>query len=371
MCDTKRAPVRRSLVLSTGGIYGAFQVGVVKRLVEEGREWDEFYGSSAGAMNASILSAFKSSRKAITELENVWVTCAESWNGPNLSVMTALCNFVCGKNSINTSDRMRDVLSTFPLDRAGTRPCFVATTDMTNNGASMVSQLFPVDCNNPMDTNRERNLNRLLATTCIPGLWSPVSWKSRVFADPFMVAPVPIPPKLKDPDIEYEVDIICAPGNAYSITNSDEKVTKIGTACLQFTLNNMCDDALEKAQILYGDCARMWAPEKRKNIKMLDFNADHHQIEALIKEGYEFARCSDEAGIPAKRIRPVIRDNIKSVSKRQTITAYCRECQSFQESRLSKKFGRGPRFKCVACNAKIHEDDADDGMHGTSYKRLS
>lgn len=42
----------RVLILSGGGSHGAFQVGVIKRLVQLGRRWDAVFGVSVGALNA-------------------------------------------------------------------------------------------------------------------------------------------------------------------------------------------------------------------------------------------------------------------------------------------------------------------------------
>ena len=46
----------RGLALEGGGARGAYQIGVVKALIENGYEFDGFVGTSIGAINAAILA---------------------------------------------------------------------------------------------------------------------------------------------------------------------------------------------------------------------------------------------------------------------------------------------------------------------------
>lgn len=46
----------RALVLSGGGSYGAYQVGVLKRLAEKGHTWDVMAGVSVGSLNSTLMA---------------------------------------------------------------------------------------------------------------------------------------------------------------------------------------------------------------------------------------------------------------------------------------------------------------------------
>ncbi len=50
--------MKRALVLSGGGSKGAFQVGVLKALLESGHSWHSVHGVSVGALNAAYLAMF-------------------------------------------------------------------------------------------------------------------------------------------------------------------------------------------------------------------------------------------------------------------------------------------------------------------------
>ena len=63
-----------TLVLSGGGSHGAFQVGVLERLVETGAEFDMFCGVSVGALNASILAQHQTLADGVAQLRGIWDT---------------------------------------------------------------------------------------------------------------------------------------------------------------------------------------------------------------------------------------------------------------------------------------------------------
>ena len=67
-------PGLRALVLSGGGAYGAFEVGVIKRLAELGRKWDVVCGVSVGAVNALQIAMYPPAQhlNAARELEQFW-----------------------------------------------------------------------------------------------------------------------------------------------------------------------------------------------------------------------------------------------------------------------------------------------------------
>lgn len=67
--------MKRVLVLSGGGSHGAYQVGVLKRLIEIGKFWDVIAGVSVGALNGTYLAMHnkKDIRVGMAELESIWL----------------------------------------------------------------------------------------------------------------------------------------------------------------------------------------------------------------------------------------------------------------------------------------------------------
>lgn len=66
---------RRALVLSGGGSKGAFQVGKILQLVEQGSRWDIISGVSVGAINAGFLSMFNKEEQHLGALglRDLWL----------------------------------------------------------------------------------------------------------------------------------------------------------------------------------------------------------------------------------------------------------------------------------------------------------
>jgi NTE family protein len=64
----------RALVLSGGGVKGAYQVGILKRLmVDHGLQYDAYCGISVGSLNAAFLAQYKDGAEAIRDLEDLWL----------------------------------------------------------------------------------------------------------------------------------------------------------------------------------------------------------------------------------------------------------------------------------------------------------
>jgi NTE family protein len=65
----------RALVLSGGGSHGAYQVGVIKRLTDQGRSWDLVSGVSVGALNGLQLAQYApaAQRAGALALEQFWL----------------------------------------------------------------------------------------------------------------------------------------------------------------------------------------------------------------------------------------------------------------------------------------------------------
>jgi hypothetical protein len=60
------------LLLSGGGAYGAYEAGVISRLVENGTRWDYLTGVSAGSINAFFLSSLGYPNNLTTILRDSW-----------------------------------------------------------------------------------------------------------------------------------------------------------------------------------------------------------------------------------------------------------------------------------------------------------
>ncbi len=62
----------KALVLSGGGAKGCWEAGVIKALVENGKEWDIFTGTSVGALNAAMMAQHENPYTAVQKLCDIW-----------------------------------------------------------------------------------------------------------------------------------------------------------------------------------------------------------------------------------------------------------------------------------------------------------
>ncbi|PAT39622.1 phospholipase [Vandammella animalimorsus] len=69
--------ISTGLVLSGGGAKGAYQVGVLKALLELGASIDMVAGASMGALNGAVLACAPSLPEGVQRLEKLWQTLAE------------------------------------------------------------------------------------------------------------------------------------------------------------------------------------------------------------------------------------------------------------------------------------------------------
>ena len=69
--------MQTGLVLSGGGAKGAYQVGVLKALLELGASIDLVAGASMGALNGAVLASAPSLAEGVQRLERLWQTLAE------------------------------------------------------------------------------------------------------------------------------------------------------------------------------------------------------------------------------------------------------------------------------------------------------
>jgi len=70
------ADLRVGLVLSGGGAKGAYQVGVLKALLQSGARVDAISGASIGALNGAVLASAPSLPTGVERLQELWETLA-------------------------------------------------------------------------------------------------------------------------------------------------------------------------------------------------------------------------------------------------------------------------------------------------------
>lgn len=196
----------KALVLSGGGSHGAFQVGVIKRLVELGRRWDAVYGVSVGAINALHMAMFNSADApaAAQTLEEFWLAIRgngdvyQGWPFGMVDVVDILMK----KGSIyDTSPLERFIRARFDAKKFAE-----SNVNMAVGTVSLRSgQIVYADKKTPGDI-----VKWVMGSAAFPGAFEPIEIDGDRFVDGGIRHTTPIAKAIADGATEMDV-VICDP----------------------------------------------------------------------------------------------------------------------------------------------------------------
>lgn len=160
-----------AFVLSGGANLGAFQVGMLRALVERGVTPDLLVGASVGAVNAGYLAGHGVTADSVAALADVWRPLT-AWKlfPPNpiriAGALTGRTRAIVGDHGLRTllSEHL-----TFTDVAAAPIPLSVVTTDLLT-GREVAISAGPA-------------VQAILASAAIPGLLPPVDWNGRLLID--------------------------------------------------------------------------------------------------------------------------------------------------------------------------------------------
>lgn len=281
----------RALVLSGGGVKGAYQVGVLQNLVKDrGLSYDILCGISVGALNCAFLGLFSKTDEitAIDQLSSFWSTVE------NNTIRKEWCPF--GKlhalwlKSMYNSQPLIDLIRSH-LDmtkvRASGKKISVGAVSLTTGHY----RTFTQDDDNLADG--------VLASSAFPGGLKPIEIDGELYTDGGVKHITPLAEAIALGADEIDV-IICCP--VMTTTKYDNSSTTL-TLALR-TIDLMTDEIiaadLKKAQ-LYNKIALLDPSSDKKFVKIniirpiqdlttdsLDF--DHDTIMKMMAQGYQDAK---------------------------------------------------------------------------------
>ena len=173
--------VTTAWVLRGGASFGAAQVGMATALIEAGHHPDRLYGTSAGALNASLLAA-DPSPAGLTELTRLWTVVRRTDVFP-LNLPGALAGIAGRRDHLVSAAALARWLKAFvPLRRLedGVLPLAVMATDL-ETGEEVLLESGPA-------------VPALLASCALPGIFPPVRLGERWLIDGSVVCDTPLGP---------------------------------------------------------------------------------------------------------------------------------------------------------------------------------
>ena len=161
--------MKNILILSGGGSHGSFEMGVVSKLINDGKgSWDLITGVSAGSINGCYLSTIEKN----DEINNIDIF-KNLWLSINNKVVYKNEYFFNGLSLFN-SDKIKSKLSPIFQDKIPLRPVLAGATSLINSSQTIF---------NNEDFEKYGFTDIIMSSISIPYLFQPYAFNGDVFVD--------------------------------------------------------------------------------------------------------------------------------------------------------------------------------------------
>lgn len=274
--------MKKILILSGGGVYGSFEMGIVSRLIKDNKgKWDLITGVSIGSLNACYLSTITKDNedKEVENLKKLWLNIKE------IDILTK--NYFLNEISLYGNKRFKNFISDLFKDRSPIRPFIISATSLNTSSSKIFTE---------NDINENRYTDLIMASTAIPILLPPYPFLDDVFVDGGLTSNVvfyeAINYCLKHfPNENIEVDII--------VCGSKIKETKVNPNSLNIITLIEKLIPIIKDQVEYGELLKnikfecdisitVYQEKDELPISLLDFT----KTKELWDNGFTFSNVS-------------------------------------------------------------------------------
>jgi NTE family protein len=169
-----------AFVLSGGASLGACQAGMLEALFERGIRPDLLVGTSVGAINAGFAASRPPTVETARDLQRIWQRLCRGDVFPANPVTAGLGFLGLRDHSVSAGSLRRILMGSLEVDRLedAAIPLHVVAADVLTGEEVLLSAGPAVDA--------------VLASAAIPGVFAPVSWRSRLLMDGALVNNTPI-----------------------------------------------------------------------------------------------------------------------------------------------------------------------------------
>lgn len=282
----------RALVLSGGGVKGAYQIGVLKHLIIDlGRQYDVLCGVSVGALNTAFLSMFskEQEKEGFQSLLEFWLTVN------NDNIWKNWCPF--GKlhalwlksllNSQPLIDTVHQRMNLESVRKSGRKVCVGAVSLTTGEYRS-----FTQDDNDFVDG--------VLASSAFPTGLKPISIGNELFTDGGVKHVTPLKEAIDLGADEIDV-IMCSPIKNVSPYDNNSSTIQLALRTIDLMCDEITDSDLKIAK-LYNKISQLDPASGKKFINMTVIRPDGNlvdnslefdpiQIKRMIDIGYADAQA--------------------------------------------------------------------------------
>lgn len=171
-------PVKTAFVLAGGGSFGAIQVGMLQSLTAHGVGADMVVGSSVGALNGAFYAG-DPTVKGVERLSAIWRALKRQDVFP--LTLRSVLTFLWRRDFLIPHDGVRKLIEDhIPFRRLeqARLPVHIVTTDIISGDSVVLSEGSTSDA--------------IVASTAIPGAFSPVHYKDYYLADGAISSNTPV-----------------------------------------------------------------------------------------------------------------------------------------------------------------------------------
>lgn len=282
----------RALVLSGGGVKGAYQIGVLRHLIMDlDRQYDILCGVSAGALNCSFLSMFnkEEEKQGFERLLQFWLTTDNDkiWKRwfpfGKLHALWLKSMY----NSQPLIDTVHQYVNLEAVRKSGRKVCVGAVSLTTGEYRS-----FTQDDDSFVDG--------VLASSAFPAGLKPIFIENELYTDGGVKHVTPLKEAIDLGATEFDV-ILCCPAMTTATYDNKSTTLKLAMRTIDLMSDEIVDADLKIAK-LYNKIALLDPDSGKKFITMnvarpklnlvdnsLEF--DPVQIKIMIDKGYEDAKA--------------------------------------------------------------------------------
>ena len=181
--NSQSAPAKTAFVLAGGGSFGAIQVGMMHSLAKHGIAPDMVVGSSVGALNGAYYAG-NPTLKGVLQLERIWRGLKRQDVFP--ITWRTLLAFLWRRDFLVPHDGIRKLLDDHlpyrNLEEAKL-PVHIVATDIITGDSVVISDGSAAEA--------------IVASTAIPGAFTPVHYRDRFLADGAISSNTPIRTAIK------------------------------------------------------------------------------------------------------------------------------------------------------------------------------
>lgn len=276
--------VKRGLVLSGGGAYGAFFLGVLKALSENKQlQYDVITGVSVGAIGAAYIGMFPKEQHnfAAKEYEKVWMENIKSssdvykpWYFKGLNYIASLW-----KGSVYSTKPLEQLLTKlYDADKLAH-----SGVDVSVGAVSLESQTYKLH-----SLNEGNAVAKILASASMVGLFPAVYIEGENWLDGGLRNMIPVMDAIQKGCTEIDV-ITCNPlSDPLFKPINPKRITQVGLRALTTVVTEVHKNDIEVAKLtaqLNNITLNIYSPSEHFETDSFDFDVKNNQMLAYI--GYE------------------------------------------------------------------------------------